>query len=85
MDSVGVHTALSTLQLYDLCTAVLARFGWGCRAGRQGGQDTYNEHASGSPFTGWGSGVQALQDAPHQPLPTWGPQVTSTGDVQLQA
>ena len=73
MDSVGVHTALSTL---------LARFGWGCRAGRQGGQDTYNEHASGSPFTGWGSDVQALQDAPHQPLPTWGPQVTSTGDVQ---
>ena len=26
---------------------------------------TYNEHASGSPFTGWGSDVQALQDTPH--------------------
>ena len=34
-------------------------------AAAQGGQDTYNEHASGSPFSGWGSAdVQALQDAP---------------------
>ena len=34
-------------------------------AAAQGGQDTYNEHASGSPFTGWGSAdVQAMQDAP---------------------
>ena len=34
-------------------------------AAAQGGQDTYNEYASGSPFTGWGPDVQALQDTPH--------------------
>ena len=34
-------------------------------AAAQGGQDTYNEYANGSPFTGWSSDVQALQDAPH--------------------
>ena len=35
-------------------------------AAAQGGQDTSNEHANGSPFTGWDSGVQASQDAPCQ-------------------
>ena len=34
-------------------------------AAAQGGQDTYNKYANGSPFTGWSSDVQALQDAPH--------------------
>ena len=29
-------------------------------AAAQGGQDTYNEYANGSPFTGWSSDVQAL-------------------------
>ena len=49
MDSVGVHSLV---------------YGLGSAAA-QGGQDTYNEHASGSPFTRWGSDVQALQDTPH--------------------
>ena len=35
-------------------------------AAAQGGQDTSTEHANGSHFTGWDSGVQASQDAPHQ-------------------
>ena len=39
-------------------------------AAAQGGQDTYNEYANGSPFTGWSSDVQALQDAPHHSLIT---------------
>ena len=35
-------------------------------AAAQGGQDTSSEHANGSTFTGWDSGVQASQDAPCQ-------------------
>ena len=32
-------------------------------AAAQGGQDTFPEHANGSPLTGWDASVQASQDA----------------------
>ena len=32
-------------------------------AAAQGGQDTFPEHANGSPLTGWDASVQASRDA----------------------
>ena len=39
-------------------------------AAAQGGQDTTYEHANGSPFSRWGSDVQASRDAPHHRIHT---------------